>query len=92
MLFFNHSDQFFSNGLDTDYISSISDSAPAVMSYLASFQSLVARILTFPLCTASALNGHTFAGGAIFALAHDYRIMEADSKGRMCVPLGEYIG
>jgi hypothetical protein len=35
------------------------------------------RMLTFPMITVAALNGHVFAAGAMFALAHDYRVMRA---------------
>jgi Delta3-Delta2-enoyl-CoA isomerase len=46
---------------------------------------LFARVLEFPMITVAAMNGHAFAAGAMFALAHDYRVMRSDS-GYFCLP------
>jgi len=51
---------------------------------------LLARMLSFPIPTVAALNGHTFAGGLTLALAHDYRIMKQMSgKGRAMLCMNE---
>ncbi|KAF0534788.1 ClpP/crotonase [Gigaspora margarita] len=42
------------------------------------------KVLTFPIPTVAAINGHAFAGGFMLALAHDYRVMRAD-RGYMCM-------
>ena len=46
---------------------------------------LLARLLTLPVPTVAALNGHAFGYGAMFALAHDQRIQRAD-RGWFCLP------
>lgn len=38
------------------------------------YYKLLARIMTFPLHTIAAINGHCFAGGLCLALACDWRI------------------
>ena len=46
---------------------------------------LLARLLTFPLPTAAAINGHWVAWGCMLGLAFDYRVMRED-RGFMFVP------
>jgi enoyl-CoA hydratase/carnithine racemase len=38
---------------------------------------MLATILDFPYPTVALLNGHTFGGACLIALAHDYRIMNS---------------
>lgn len=38
----------------------------------------LARILTFPIPTVCAINGHAFGAGFYMALCHDYRVMRND--------------
>src|SRR5947207_1613002 len=79
------SGKYFSNGLDLDWLSGNADRAVA---YVASVQELLARVLTLPLVTVAALQGHTFAAGAMFSLSHDFRVMRGD-RGYWCLPEAE---
>lgn len=74
--------KFYSNGLDLDWLGAHSDQTG---SYVGTIQALFSRILTFPMVTVAALQGHTFAGGAMLAVAHDARVMRAD-RGFLCFP------
>lgn len=76
------SGKFWSNGLDLDWLLSHGDEAAA---YLDRVHALLARTLASPVVTVAALNGHTFAAGAMWALAHDTRVMRAD-RGFFCLP------
>ncbi|MBU3064955.1 enoyl-CoA hydratase/isomerase family protein [Nocardia sp. NEAU-G5] len=76
------SGKFYSNGLDLDWLSANGDRAEW---YVAQVQSLLARMLTLPVPTAAALNGHAFGAGAMLAIAHDFRVMRAD-RGYFCFP------
>ena len=75
--------KFYSNGLDLDWLTQ-QEHADG-MKFLATVLQLFARIVAFPVATCAALNGHTFAGGAMLALAHDWRIMRND-RGFFCFP------
>ncbi|MFD6972404.1 enoyl-CoA hydratase-related protein [Streptomyces sp. NPDC059979] len=74
--------KFYSNGLDLDWLFAHPDQQ---QEYTASVHELLARMLTLPLVTVAALQGHTFAAGAMFSLAHDVRVMRAD-RGYWCLP------
>jgi enoyl-CoA hydratase/carnithine racemase len=76
------SGKFFSNGLDLDWLAAHSDRHEG---YVADVHALLARVLALPLITVAALQGHTFAAGAMFSLAHDSRVMRAD-RGFWCLP------
>ncbi|MEU4647243.1 enoyl-CoA hydratase/isomerase family protein [Nocardia fluminea] len=76
------SGKFYSNGLDLDWLMANGDRAEW---YVGRVQELFARILTFPLPTIAAVNGHTFGAGAMLAIAHDYRVMRED-RGYYCFP------
>ncbi|QRV90228.1 enoyl-CoA hydratase/isomerase family protein [Ceratobasidium sp. AG-Ba] len=62
-------DKFFSNGLD--YENAVRQ--PGFM--VGILNPVIARLLSFPIPTVAALNGHTFAAGYLLALACDYRVM-----------------
>ena len=46
---------------------------------------MFARALSLPMITVAAVQGHAFAAGAMFSLAHDFRVMRAD-RGYWCLP------
>jgi enoyl-CoA hydratase/carnithine racemase len=74
--------KFFSNGLDLDWLSQHTDSfAP----YVIDVHALFAATLSLPVPTVCAIQGHCFAAGAMFAMAHDFRVMRAD-RGFFCLP------
>ncbi|MFD8963281.1 enoyl-CoA hydratase-related protein, partial [Streptomyces anulatus] len=74
--------KFYSNGLDLDWLFAHADQH---QNYVVSVHELLARMLSLPVITVAALQGHTFAAGAMFSLAHDVRVMRAD-RGYWCLP------
>lgn len=74
--------KFFSNGLDLDWMQG--DGA-ADTEFLGDVHRLLERVLRLDVITVAAINGHAFAGGAMLAAAHDFRIMRAD-RGYWCLP------
>ncbi|GAA3347982.1 enoyl-CoA hydratase/isomerase family protein [Amorphoplanes nipponensis] len=74
--------KFFSNGLDLDWLGAHPDQ---YQPYVVSVHDLFARLLALPVITVAALQGHTFAAGAMLSLAHDFRVMRAD-RGYWCLP------
>lgn len=74
--------KFYSNGLDLDWLGQHPDD---FTSYVAQVQALLARMLTLPVPTVAAVNGHAFGAGAMLAIAHDWRVMRED-RGYYCFP------
>ena len=69
--------KFYSNGLDLDWI--MGGEADWTFADLAmEAQRVFARTLTFRRPTVAAINGHCFAAGAMWSLAHDFRVMRSD--------------
>ncbi|MGA5200631.1 enoyl-CoA hydratase-related protein [Streptomyces variegatus] len=77
--------KFYSNGLDLEWLFANADQH---QDYVISVHALFARMLSLPVVTVAALQGHTFAAGAMFSLAHDSRVMRAD-RGYWCLPEAE---
>ncbi|GAA93737.1 uncharacterized protein L969DRAFT_84810 [Mixia osmundae IAM 14324] len=77
-------DRFFSNGLDLDRVMTTEGF------FTDHYYPIVKRILTFPMPTIAALNGHTFAGGLLIAMCHDYRVAKnLEGKGRIMLAMNE---
>jgi enoyl-CoA hydratase/carnithine racemase len=74
--------KYYSNGIDLDWIQKESVD---LMEFVVSLHGFFARILGASVPTVAALNGHAFAGGAMVALAHDFRVMRTD-RGYFCMP------
>ena len=51
----------------------------------APFRAALDALDAYPYPLLAAINGHAFAGGALWALAHDVRVMRAD-RGWFCLP------
>jgi enoyl-CoA hydratase/carnithine racemase len=73
----------YSNGFDIEFLGSLD--GPGLTAFMERALGLLARLLTFPVPTAAALNGHAFGIGAMLALAHDRRVMRPD-RGWFCLP------
>ncbi|UNI24679.1 hypothetical protein JDV02_010409 [Purpureocillium takamizusanense] len=69
--------KFYSNGLDLEH-------AFATEGFWTLFYDVWRRFLTFPMPTIALLNGHTYAGGLMLSLAHDYRLAPAP-RGFLCL-------
>jgi len=76
--------KFYSNGLDLDWAMS-ADADMTFVELAMATQRLFARTLTFPRPTVAAINGHCFAAGAMWSLAHDFRVMRGD-RGFFSMP------
>jgi enoyl-CoA hydratase/carnithine racemase len=75
--------KFYSNGLDLDWM--LAQQPEVIDAFLHDFERLFARLLVLPMISVAALNGHVFAGGAMFSLAHDFRVMRT-GRGFWCLP------
>jgi enoyl-CoA hydratase/carnithine racemase len=74
--------KFWSNGLDLEWMAANSE---LLEDFLPRLHELLARVLALDVPAVAALQGHTFAAGAMLALAHDQRVMRAD-RGFFCLP------
>jgi len=62
-------DKFFSNGLDFEKATKDPNFFQLI------FDPMLIRLLTFPIPTVAAINGHCYAGGLMLSLVCDYRVM-----------------
>ena len=79
------SDKFFSNGLDLDWVQAPDEHPQAGDRdvFGDEFMKFMSRLITFPVPTIAAINGHAFGAGFMSALCHDVRIMRSD-RGFIC--------
>ena len=77
--------KFFSNGLDLDWVKTPANHPEGGDREVfgEEFMFLMGRMITFPIPTVCAINGHAFGAGFMLSLSHDVRIMRAD-KGFVC--------
>jgi enoyl-CoA hydratase/carnithine racemase len=75
-------DKFFSNGLDLEWVMA---NPQQLGWYVEAIHAMFAKVLTLPVPTVAAINGHAFGGGAMLAMAHDFRVMR-DDRGYFCFP------
>lgn len=81
--------KFFSNGLDLAWVTAASTGADGELdggdraAFGPEVMALFARLMTFPMPTVCAVNGHCFGAGLMIALCHDVRVMRED-RGFLC--------
>ena len=75
--------KYWSNGIDLESLATASPEDQGA--FLPELNRLLGRLVSFPLPTVAAINGHVFAGGALLALACDHRIMRTE-RGWFCLP------
>ncbi|WP_054031481.1 enoyl-CoA hydratase/isomerase family protein [Desulfatitalea tepidiphila] len=75
------------NGIDLDWLlPEVQTGGETSMNrFLCNMYKLFKRLLTMPMPTVAAINGHAFAGGAFLAFSHDFRFMRAD-RGWISLP------
>jgi enoyl-CoA hydratase/carnithine racemase len=72
----------YSQGYDLDAFAALGD---ALQPFIDRSVRLLARVLSAPVPTVAAINGHAFGYGAMLALAHDLRVQRSD-RGWVCLP------
>jgi len=75
--------KYWSNGMDLKYLDTHSEDA--VKEHVTNVNSLLIRLLTFPIPTIAAIRGHWCAVGGMMGLAFDYRVMSTD-RGFFFIP------
>lgn len=79
--------KIYSNGLDLDWLlPQIAKNGPEFhKGFIGELNGFLARLLTFPMITVGAINGHCFAAAAMMAAALDFRFMQT-GRGFFCLP------
>lgn len=78
--------KIWSNGINLEWLmSAVVENPETAFQFPMRIMTLLRRLLTYPLITIAAINGHAFAGGAIMACAFDFRFMRTE-RGYLCFP------
>ena len=80
-------EKIFCNGIDLEWLAPILQQGDreAAVRFFYQLNQLFLSLLTYPLTTIAAINGHAFAGGAIMSCAFDFRFMRT-KRGYFCLP------
>lgn len=80
-------EKIFSNGIDLEWLVPViqKNDLKAAKKFFYQLNEVFKRLLTYPMITIAAINGHAFAGGAIISCAFDFRFMRSD-RGFFCFP------
>jgi enoyl-CoA hydratase/carnithine racemase len=80
-------EKIFSNGIDLEWLAPEiqAGNLAAAKDFFFTLNRLFQKLLTYPLITIVAINGHAFAGGAILCCAFDFRFMQT-GRGFFCFP------
>ena len=80
-------EKFWHNGIDLDYLTKFHQAGDleSIKTFLLELTRLLTTTLLYPIPTVASINGHCFAGGAIWACAFDFRFMRSD-RGYFCFP------
>ena len=80
-------EKIFSNGIDLEWLVPVlqDNQLDDAKAFFYTLNRLFRRILTYPMITIAAINGHAFAGGAILCCGFDFRFMRTD-RGFFCFP------
>ncbi len=77
----------FSQGVDLDWLMGRlgENDTQAIKDFMYAMNAVFKALLTIPIPTIAAINGHAFGNGAILACACDFRFMRSD-RGYFCFP------
>jgi enoyl-CoA hydratase/carnithine racemase len=80
-------EKIFTNGLDLEWLVPVIQKGDDKIAkdFFFKLNKLFKRVVNYPMITIAAISGHSFAGGAIFTGAFDFRFMRSD-RGFFCIP------
>ncbi len=79
--------KIFSNGIDLEWLAPVIERGDieTAKDFFFLLNRVFLRLITYPLLSVAAINGHAFAGGAILCCAFDFRFMQT-GRGFFCLP------